>query len=94
MWNVETGQLERQYRRNGQYPPCRCAFIGNNREYMVGGDGYDVIVWHGESGHRIMKLTGHSSPVWGIAVHPTDPCKFISYSHDKSFIMYLLCVAL
>ena len=94
MWNVETRQLERQYKRMSQDARCRCAFIGSNHEYIVGGDEKDVVVWHGKSGHRIIKLTEHSNHISGIAVHPTDPCKFISYSDDGSFIMYLLCVVL
>jgi len=94
MWNVETGQLEKQFKRNGQTCACRCAFIGNNREYMVGGDEKDVVVWNRQSGQQVSRLSGHTSSVFGIAVHPTDPCKFISYSDGKSFIMYLLCVVL
>jgi WD40 repeat protein len=67
---------------------CTCALIGLKLEYMVGGDGSDVVLWGRDTAKRVQKLTGHSREVSGIAVHPQNPLEFVSYSVDTSFIVW------
>jgi WD40 repeat protein len=85
MWNLQTRQLERQFTRSQPNERCKCAMLDGR---VIAADGNNVIVWDAETTQVLVTRTGHTNWVNGITAHPTAPHEFVSYSDDKSFMVY------
>jgi WD40 repeat protein len=90
MWNIESTQLIKRYRRDKLERTCFCLVAGVNHEYIIGGDGPNISVWDRESGTCVKKFIGHEDNIHGLVVSPRDPFQLVSFSIDGSIHVYAL----
>jgi WD40 repeat protein len=89
MWNIHTQQLERQFRRRSKSNSW-CGFAGPGGEFVIGADEMDVLVWDRKTGRVLKRHLAHADNIRGVVVNPHHPLEFVSYSTDRSFIVYEL----
>lgn len=87
LWDVETGQLIRQFeRRHGDWVTS-IAISPDGKTALSGSNDSTLILWEIETGRIIRRLTGHLLPVTSVAFSP-DGQTVLSGSLDASVVLW------
>jgi hypothetical protein len=93
MWNVHTDTIVRGFKRGNKNKQwTKAAVVGRHGEYVVAGDNDRVLIWNKETGDYMNKFSGHKDRVRGVSANPINPLEFVSFSEDKSFIVWTLAM--
>ena len=70
LWNLKTGSLDRSLTDQGLWCVCTPLFLPDGRHAISGGYDRVIRLWKLETGEVAMRLSGHTSRIWCMAVSP------------------------
>ena len=85
IWDTQTGEESLPPIRSGDGPVLSVAFAQNSKQVVFGTEAGIVCVWNLAQGQTHRRLSGHSGPVYSVAVSP-ESTRLASASADTAFL--------